>query len=112
MIVLVLSTGADSSHQFTNVNESQVRVLPIAGQDPESRKAALMKEEEEQLKAHMRREAQKRRMRERSHARGLTANYLENRYDDGTTNDDDDEGISVSAIKNRFKSGPAGISCQ
>ena len=81
-------------------------MLPIAGQDPESRKAALMKEEEDQLKAHMRREAQKRRKRERSHVRGLTSNYLDNRYDDGTTNDDDDEGISVSAIKSRFKAGP------
>ncbi|XP_076814399.1 RNA polymerase-associated protein LEO1-like [Clavelina lepadiformis] len=88
-----------------NQNQQKVRVLPIAGQDPESRKAALMKEEEEQLKAHVRREAQKRRMRERSHARGLNTNYLEDRYEDGTTNDDDDEGISVSAIKNRFKSG-------
>lgn len=67
-----------------------------------------MKEEEEQLKAHVRREAQKRRMRERSHARGLTTNYLEHRFDDGTANDDDDEGISVAAIKNRFKSGQSG----
>jgi len=68
-----------------------------------------MKEEEDQLKAHMRREAQKRRQRERSHARGLTSNYLDNRYDDGTTNDDDDEGVSVSAIKNRFKAAPNGM---
>nr|XP_009859183.1 uncharacterized protein LOC494392 isoform X1 [Ciona intestinalis] len=86
-----------------NQNQQKVRVLPIAGQDPESRKAALLKEEEDQLKAHMRREAQKRRMREKSHMRGLSSGYLEERYDDHTTNDDDEE--SVSALKNRFKSG-------
>uniref|UniRef100_H2YRA1 RNA polymerase-associated protein LEO1 n=1 Tax=Ciona savignyi TaxID=51511 RepID=H2YRA1_CIOSA len=50
----------------------------------------------------MRREAQKRRMREKSHMRGLSSGYLEDRYDE-MTNEDDDE--SVSAIKNRFKSG-------
>uniref|UniRef100_H2YRA0 RNA polymerase-associated protein LEO1 n=1 Tax=Ciona savignyi TaxID=51511 RepID=H2YRA0_CIOSA len=37
-----------------NQNQQKVRVLPIAGQDPESRKAVLLKEEEDQLKAHMR----------------------------------------------------------
>nr|CAB3263357.1 uncharacterized protein LOC494392 [Phallusia mammillata] len=78
-----------------NQNQQKVRVLPIAGQDPESRKADLMKKEEDQLKAHVRREAQKRRMREKSHARGLSNNYIE---------EDADDEESVSAIKNRFKS--------
>lgn len=84
-----------------NQNQQKVRVLPIAGQDPESRKAKLMKEEEDQLRAHMRREAQKRRMREKAHAKGLHANYLDDRLDE----EEDTGAISVSAIKNRFKPG-------
>jgi len=63
----------------------------------------LIKKEEEELKAHIRREAQRNRLREKSHARGLTASYLNDRYDGGTTNDDDEE--SIAAIKNRAKPG-------
>lgn len=55
-----------------------------------------MKKEEDQLKAHVRREAQKRRLREKSHIRGLSNNYIE---------EDADDEESVSAIKNRFKTG-------
>ena len=56
-----------------------------------------MKKEEEELKAHMRREAQARRVRERAHARGLSHNYLDEAYDE-------EDGVSVQAIKNRMKS--------
>ncbi|XP_039261956.2 uncharacterized protein LOC120338085 [Styela clava] len=87
-----------------NQNQQKVRVLPIAGQDPESRKAKLMKEEEDQLRAHMRREAQKRRMREKAHARGLNTNYLDDRLDE----EEDSGAISVSAIKNTFRPGFGG----
>ena len=57
-----------------NQSQQKVRVLPIAGQDPESRKAVLMKAEEDELRAHMRREAQKRRSREK--VRSETRNSL------------------------------------
>jgi len=78
-------------------NQQKVRVLPVAGKDPESRKVEMMKKEEEELKAHMRREAQARRVRERAHARGLSHNYLDEAYDE-------EDGVSVQAIKNRMKS--------
>ena len=48
----------------------------------------------------MRRESQQRRVREKAHQRGLTSNYLEGEYED-----DDEEAISIAAIKNRFKPG-------
>ncbi len=51
------------------------------------------------MRASVRREAQVRRVRERAHQRGLNAGYLEG--DD----DDDEEGISISAIKKAYKPG-------
>ena len=96
-IINQLATRYQSSQQ-------KVRVLPIAGQDPESRKIEMIKKEEEELKAHVRREAQARRVRERAHQKGLMENYLDDTYDN-TTADDDDGAVSVNAIKNKFKSG-------
>lgn len=49
----------------------------------------------------MRRESQQRRMRDRANARGLSSSYLESRYDD--EDDDDEGGISLSAIKKHYK---------
>lgn len=46
----------------------------------------------------MKRESQKRRVRERAHNKGLSSGYLEG-YDD------DDEGVSLAAIKNTYKQG-------
>ena len=59
-----------------------------------------LQKEEERLRASMRRESQQRRVREKANQRGLTSNYLEGDYDD-----DDEEAISIAAIKNRFKPG-------
>lgn len=56
--------------------------------------------EEERLRASIRRESQQRRIRERAHQRGLNAPYLED--EDGY---DDDNAISLSAIKNKYKQG-------
>lgn len=56
--------------------------------------------EEEKLRASIRRESQQKRVRERSHTRGLTSSYLEGRDED---DDDDEEAISISAIKNKYK---------
>jgi len=48
----------------------------------------------------MKRESQKRRVRERAHGKGLSGGYLE-----GYEDDEDEEGISLSAIKNKYKGG-------
>lgn len=55
------------------------------------------------MRAQLRRENQQRRMRERSHARGLTASYLEpDRYDD-----DEDLEQSLLEMKKQYKKGIA-----
>lgn len=60
-------------------------------------KTENIKKEEERLRASIRRENQQRRTRERAHARsGLSASYLEG---------DEDGGVSIAAIKNRYKVG-------
>lgn len=62
--------------------------------------------EEERLRASIRRESQQRRMREKQHQRGLSANYLEpDRYEE---EDEGDDAISLAAIKNRYKGGIRG----
>ncbi|XP_019359771.1 PREDICTED: RNA polymerase-associated protein LEO1 [Gavialis gangeticus] len=81
----------------------KIRILPMAGRDPESQRTEMIKKEEERLRASIRRESQQRRMREKQHQRGLSANYLEpDRYDE---EDEGDEAISLAAIKNRYKGG-------
>lgn len=57
----------------------------------------LFQREEERLRASIRRENQQRRVREKSHSRGLSASYLE--PDGGDYDDDEEAGISITAIK-------------
>jgi RNA polymerase-associated protein LEO1 len=52
------------------------------------------------LRASIRRESQQRRMREKAHQRGLNASYLEGDFDN-----EDDNAISLSAIKKQYKQG-------
>ena len=78
----------------------KVKILTEIKKNPENNRNELMKKEEEKLKAASRRQNQQRRMREKSHSKGLTANYLEDKYH----SDEDEGGISLSAIKNKFKS--------
>lgn len=59
----------------------------------------LIKKEEDKLRASLRRENKARRVRERVNQRGPTASYLEQDMDD------DENAISLSAIKNQFKKG-------
>ncbi|XP_043845574.1 RNA polymerase-associated protein LEO1 isoform X2 [Dromiciops gliroides] len=81
----------------------KIRILPMAGRDPECQRTEMIKKEEERLRASIRRESQQRRMREKQHQRGLSANYLEpDRYDE---EDEGEESISLAAIKNRYKGG-------
>ncbi|KAK7151577.1 hypothetical protein R3I94_008036 [Phoxinus phoxinus] len=81
----------------------KIRILPMAGRDPESQRNEMIKKEEERLRASIRRESQQRRMREKQHQRGLNAGYLEpDRYDE---DEEGDESISLAAIKSKYKGG-------
>ncbi|XP_068716081.1 RNA polymerase-associated protein LEO1-like [Montipora foliosa] len=78
----------------------KIKMLPAAGMDPEAQRSELIKKEDERLRTQLRRENQQRRMRERSHAKGLSASFLEpDRYED----DGEDLEQSLLAIKNKYK---------
>ncbi|XP_015772244.1 PREDICTED: RNA polymerase-associated protein LEO1-like [Acropora digitifera] len=78
----------------------KIKMLPAAGMDPEAQRSELIKKEDERLRTQLRRENQQRRMRERSHAKGLSASFLESdRYDD----EGEDLEQSLLAIKNKYK---------
>uniref|UniRef100_A0AAZ3RG44 RNA polymerase-associated protein LEO1 n=1 Tax=Oncorhynchus tshawytscha TaxID=74940 RepID=A0AAZ3RG44_ONCTS len=69
----------------------KIRILPMAGRDPESQRNEMIKKEEERLRA------------EKQHQRGLSAGYLEpDRYDD---DEEGDESVSLAAIKSKYKGG-------
>uniref|UniRef100_A0A3Q0QU41 RNA polymerase-associated protein LEO1 n=1 Tax=Amphilophus citrinellus TaxID=61819 RepID=A0A3Q0QU41_AMPCI len=81
----------------------KIRILPMAGRDPESHRNEMIKKEEERLRASIRRESQQRRMREKQHQRGLSSSYLEpDRYDD---EEEGEDAISLAAIKSKYKGG-------
>ncbi|CAH0390368.1 unnamed protein product [Bemisia tabaci] len=79
---------------------SGVKMLSLVGHDPEHNRDELIKKEEERLRASLRRESKQKRVKERGASRGLSASYLEPDREDGS---DDENAISVSAIKNKFK---------
>ncbi|KAH8022621.1 hypothetical protein HPB51_000921 [Rhipicephalus microplus] len=79
----------------------KIRVLPQVGQDPEAHRSEMIKKEEDRLRASIRRESKQRRLREKSHSRGLSAAYLEA--------DEDDAAISLSAIKSKYRRGGAAL---
>ena len=60
-----------------------------------------VKEEEEKLRADMRKDSKVKRMREKVTGRGLTTGYLEG-------GDSDEEDISIAAIKNKYKKNKKG----
>lgn len=82
----------------------KVKILTEIKRNPEGNRNELMKKEEEKLKAASRRQNQQRRMREKSHSKGLSANYLEDKYNTDDDDDEDNGAVSLSAIKNKFKS--------
>ncbi|CAH8834394.1 unnamed protein product [Trichobilharzia szidati] len=86
-------------------NKSQkVKILPITGADPESNRHALVKKEEEKLRATLRRESQLRRMREKqAMSRGSFGSDRRRSYGE---DDDDDDGntTSLNALKRNAKS--------
>jgi RNA polymerase-associated protein LEO1 len=57
------------------------------------------------LRATVRRESKQKRIRERGTSRGLSANYLEPDHEDGS---DDENAISLAAIKKKYKQGGKG----
>jgi RNA polymerase-associated protein LEO1 len=73
----------------------KVKILTEIDKNPENKRLELIKKEEEKLKAASRRQNQQRRMREKSQHKGLTANYLEDKYQ----SEEEDN----SSIKNKFK---------
>jgi len=76
----------------------KVKIVEEHQKNPEGKRQELMKKEEEKLKAAARRQNVIRRQREKSHNKGLTSEYLDDRY-----SDDEDRGISLDAIKMKFK---------
>jgi len=75
-----------------------IKVLSTVGADPEAHRDVLIKKEEDKLKASVRRENKQRRVRERG-SKGLSTSYLDDEYSD------EDNSISIAAIKNRYKKG-------
>lgn len=78
-----------------------IKVISQVGRDPEANRYKRVKEEEEKLRADMRRDSKVKRMREKVTGRGLTTGYLEG-------GDSDEEDISIAAIKNKYKKNKKG----
>lgn len=74
----------------------KICVLPSVGKDPEAHRSEMIKKEEDRLRAQIRKENKARKIKERAYSRVSTP-FLEN--------DDDDESISISKIKNQYKRG-------
>jgi RNA polymerase-associated protein LEO1 len=80
----------------------KIKVISEVGMNPEAGRWQKIKQEEQSLRFAFRREQKKKRVRERGAAgKGLTAGYLEGAG--GGDTDDDEEGVSLMAIKNKFK---------
>lgn len=88
---------ADRTNKATGI-----KVISQVGRDPEINRYKRVKEEEERLRAEMRRDSKQRRIRDRAPGRGLSSGYLE-----GGDSDDEEE-VSLAAIKNKFKRGRNG----
>lgn len=84
---------------------NKVRIINDLRTDPEADRSEKIKKEEDRLKASIRRENKVRRMRERAHSSGLTSRFVEGDYEE-----DEDGGVSISAIKNQFKKRPLDVS--
>ncbi|KAA3672687.1 RNA polymerase-associated protein LEO1 [Paragonimus westermani] len=87
----------------------KVKILPMAGADPESNRNLLVRKEEEKLRATLRRESQLRRMRERQAISRSSFGSGERRRhygaDDAEDDDEEDDGntTSLNALKRKAK---------
>ncbi|KAI1730134.1 leo1-like protein [Ditylenchus destructor] len=76
----------------------KVKVINDVGDNPEAQKQALIRKEEERLRASARRESQARRARDRPRVSGLTSGFLEGGYES-------DDMESPAAIKRHYQRG-------
>ena len=83
---------ADRSNKATGI-----KVISQVGNDPEAGRYKRVKEEEERLRADMRRDSKIKRVKERAMGNRLSSGYLEG------GDSDNEEGISLAAIKNKYK---------
>merc|ERR1711874_411732 len=81
---------------------SGIKVISQVGVDPEANRWERMKKEEQGLREAMRRDANKKRVREKGSSKGLSGGYLEDGDDS-----DNDAAFSIAAIKAKYKSGGA-----
>ena len=68
------------------------------GNDPEIGRYKRVKEEEERLRADLRRDSMVNRKKERATGRNLSKGYLEG-------GDSDEDGVSLAQIKSKYKKG-------
>merc|ERR1719319_1618544 len=80
---------------------STIKVISQVGVDPEAGRWGRMKAEEGKLREAVRKDAMKKRSKEKGAAKGITTGYLE---DDDS---DNDAAFSISAIKNKYGKGAA-----
>lgn len=72
-----------------------------------------MQKEEERLRASVRRESKQKRVRERTATgRSMSGSYLEPDRDGYDDSEDEGAGISLSAIKNKYKRGGGRGKCR
>ncbi len=75
-----------------------IKVISQVGRDPEANRYKRVKEEEERLRADVRRDSKMKRIKERAQSSRLSSGYLE-----GGDSDNEDGAISLAAIKNKYK---------
>nr|CAG4637289.1 EOG090X0BPX [Ceriodaphnia reticulata]SVE73146.1 EOG090X0BPX [Ceriodaphnia reticulata] len=86
---------------------SAIKIIGSVGADPEANRGEKIKKEEERLRASVRRESKQKRIRERTAmGRGMSGSYLEPDRE-GYEDSEDEGGISLTAIKNKYKRGGA-----
>ncbi|EFX71865.1 hypothetical protein DAPPUDRAFT_255226 [Daphnia pulex] len=84
---------------------SSIKIIGVFGADPEANRGEKIKKEEERLRASVRRESKQKRVRERTATgRGMSGGYLEPDRE-GYEDSEDEGGISLTAIKNKYKRG-------
>lgn len=81
-----------------------IKILTQVGHDPEAERAENLRKEEESLRQTMRQRKPVKSKRTKRPSSGA-AGYGDNENDEGS---DDEGGISISAIKNKYKKGGAG----
>merc|ERR1719373_1396685 len=75
-----------------------IKVISQVGNDPEIGRYKRVKEEEERLRADLRRDSMDNRKKERATGRNLSKGYLEG-------GDSDEDGVSLAQIKSKYKKG-------